>query len=398
MAEVLVNDWHLVHHSRAAADVLSLKQIQEWEATKKYWSGIGQKHVKHNEFKGKVHVDGPLGSGGAAFVERITYGSVTMARKKIVRRRHAHSTIEKLKEEANIMDKLTHRHIVTLVGSYTHGSNLLYILTYPVAVCDLHHFLNDIEDLRLGTWADIEDAAKRFECLGFKGISEERIANDHKGGILKSLMDFLVSVLGCTTEALEYVHSQRIRHQDLKPSNILLSPGQVYLADFGISRDLKDSTHSVTDSCVGWSPGYVAPEVEDRGMHHPSSADIYSLGCIFLNVATVLYGCTRSQCGDVMSEKYTTRAAKIEHYLNDLRPLAVKSGKAHEHSLTCMPKHLLGLTEAMLAHEPSLRPTASHVNAALHEIGGIDQIYHGVCCKKDTTYVSMIIGTFCGSY
>jgi len=392
MAEPSDDEWHLVAHSRVtAADVLSRKQIKEWESTKKYWSGIGQKHVKHTDIKGKIHIDGPLGSGGAAFVERITYGSVTMARKKIDRRRHKYATIEKLKEEANIMDKLVHRHIVTLVGTYTHGSNLLYLLTYPVAVCDLHHFLDDIEDVRLGTSADIEDAAKRFENLGFKGITEELIVNGHEDRILASLMDFLASVLGCVTEALEYVHGQRIRHQDLKPSNILLSPGQVYLADFGISMDLKDSTHSVTDSCVGWSPGYVAPEVEDKGKHHPSSADIYSLGCVFLNVATVLYGSTRAECGDVMREKHTTRAATIENFVNDLRPLAVKTGKAHEHSLTCMPKHLLGLTEAMLSHEPSSRPTASQVNAALHDIGGIEQIYHGNCCKKDASYVAGII-------
>lgn len=163
------DEWHLVHRSRAAADVLSRAQISRWESSGAYWSGTGHKHIKHTEIKGKLHVEGALGSGGAALVERVTYASVTMARKKIDRRRHRYATLEKLREEAEIMDKLRHRHIVELVGSYTQGGNLLYLLTYPVAVCDLHQFLDDVEDLRRGTSADVEDAMKRFEALGFSG-------------------------------------------------------------------------------------------------------------------------------------------------------------------------------------------------------------------------------------
>ncbi|KFY45478.1 hypothetical protein V494_00942 [Pseudogymnoascus sp. VKM F-4513 (FW-928)] len=378
--------WHLVHRSRAAADVQSRAQIEQWSTSKKYWSGTGQKHVKYTELKSKVHVEGHLGAGGAAFVERVTYGAVPMARKKIDRRQHRHATLERLREEAEIMDKLVHRHIVSLVGTYTQGANVLYILTYPVAVCDLHHLLNDIEELHLGTSADIEDAGKRFEMLGFRFGGDE-------DALEKQVHAYLVSLLGCVTEALTYIHSQRIRHQDLKPSNILLAPGQVYLADFGISRDLKDSMHSVTDSYVGFSPGYAAPEVEAKGVHHPASADIYSLGAVFLNVATVVYGETRRRCGEVMRGGTGSRKATIEEYLQELRPLAVKTGRADEDALTCLPRHLLGLTEAMLEHDPEKRPRAEEVGTRLVEIGGIEQVYHGQCCKKSSAYVSKLIDT-----
>ncbi|KFY89242.1 hypothetical protein V500_05845 [Pseudogymnoascus sp. VKM F-4518 (FW-2643)] len=377
--------WHLVHRSRAAADVQSRAQIEQWSASQKYWSGTGQKHIKHTELKSKVHVEGPLGAGGAAFVERVTYGAVAMARKKIDRRRHRYATLERLREEAEIMDKLVHRHIVALVGTYTQGANVLYILTYPVAVCDLHHLLDDIEDLRLGTSADVEDAVKRCEMLGFRQGGEQEDALE------KQVHAYLVSLLGCVTEALTYIHAQRIRHQDLKPSNILLAPGQVYLADFGISRDLKDSMHSVTDSCVGFSLGYAAPEVEARGVHHPASADVYSLGAVFLNVATVVYGETRARCGEVMRGGTGSRKATIEGYLEELRPRAVKTGRAGEDALTCLPRHLLGLTEAMLAHDPEKRPSAEEVNERLVEMGGIEQVYHGRCCKKSSAYVSKLI-------
>ncbi|OBT69534.1 serine/threonine protein kinase [Pseudogymnoascus sp. 23342-1-I1] len=376
--------WHLVHRSRAAADVQSRAQIEQWSASKKYWSGTGQKHIKHTELKSKVHVEGALGAGGAAFVERVTYGAVAMARKKIDRRQHQYVALERLREEAEIMDKLVHRHIVQLVGTYTQGANILYILTYPVAVCDLHNLLDDIEELHLGTSADVEDAEKRFGMLGFRRGEKE-------DALEKQVHAYLVSLLGCVTEALTYIHAQRIRHQDLKPSNILLAPGQVYLADFGISRDLKDSMHSVTDSYAGFTLGYAAPEVEAKGMHHPASADIYSLGAVFLNVATVVYGETRKRCRDVMREKTTSRKATIEGYLEELRPRAVKTGRAGDEALTCLPRHLVGLTEAMLAHDPEKRPSSQEVGERLVEIGGIEQVYHGSCCKKSSAYVSKLI-------
>ncbi|OBT87895.1 serine/threonine protein kinase [Pseudogymnoascus sp. 03VT05] len=376
--------WHLVHRSRAAIDVQSRAQIEQWSTSKKYWSGTGQKHIKHTELKSKVHVDGHLGAGGAAFVERVTYGAVAMARKKIDRRGHKNATLERLREEAEIMDKLVHRHIVALVGTYTQGANVLYILTYPVAVCDLHLLLNDIEDLHLGTSADEEDAGKRFERLGFRQGGDD-------AALEKQVHAYLVSLLGCVTEALTYIHAQRIRHQDLKPSNILLAPGQVYLADFGISRDLKDSMHSVTDSYAGFTLGYAAPEVEARATHHPASADVYSLGAVFLNVAAVVYGETRERCREVMCEKTGSRKATIEAYLSELRPRAVKTGRAADEALTCMPRHLLGLTEAMLAHDPVKRPSAQEVGERLVEMGGIEQVYHGACCKKSSAYVSKLI-------
>jgi hypothetical protein len=40
------------------------------------------------------------------------------------------------KRETEVMKKLSHRHIVRLVGSYTHRQ-FLGLLVHPVAVCDL---------------------------------------------------------------------------------------------------------------------------------------------------------------------------------------------------------------------------------------------------------------------
>ena len=57
---------------------------------------------------------------------------------------------------------------------------------------------------------------------------------------------------------MEYLHSQRIIHRDLKAGNILLNSNlDVKVADFGLSLAL-DTVHSGGDSLVG-TPGYMAP-------------------------------------------------------------------------------------------------------------------------------------------
>jgi hypothetical protein len=62
---------------------------------------------------------------------------------------------------------------------------------------------------------------------------------------------------------------------------------QVLLTDFGISRDWSEMGHSTTSGPTTLSPRYSAPEV---AAHEPrnSSADIWSMGCVFLEMWTVL--------------------------------------------------------------------------------------------------------------
>src|SRR5271163_2791570 len=79
-------------------------------------------------------------------------------------------TVEKLREEANAMERLAHKHILKLVGTYTLKRSDLYILLYPAAVCDLSRFLEDVDDIRTGSYSDREDAFKRLNALGLKDI------------------------------------------------------------------------------------------------------------------------------------------------------------------------------------------------------------------------------------
>ena len=60
--------------------------------------------------------------------------------------------------------------------------------------------------------------------------------------------------------AVAYLHDQKIRHKDLKPSNILLTSDNLILSDFGSATDFSHLSQSATDNERG-TPKYFAPEV-----------------------------------------------------------------------------------------------------------------------------------------
>lgn len=94
---------------------------------------------------------------------------------------------------------------------------------------------------------------------------------------------------GCLTSTLDYLHRSKVVHQDIKPQNILVKDDQVILTDFGISRSWEGLTRSTTTADLDRSWIYAAPEVA-RGGPKNESADIWSLGCVFLEMCTVLKG------------------------------------------------------------------------------------------------------------
>lgn len=75
---------------------------------------------------------------------------------------------------------------------------------------------------------------------------------------------------------LAHLHARRIIHRDLKPENILLQRETPRLADFGIARLLKSSSHSAN---VSGTLAYMAPEAFDGKRNEQT--DVWSVGVIF---------------------------------------------------------------------------------------------------------------------
>ncbi|KAE8685580.1 Mitogen-activated protein kinase kinase kinase NPK1 [Hibiscus syriacus] len=85
---------------------------------------------------------------------------------------------------------------------------------------------------------------------------------------------------------LEYLHKNRIVHRDIKGANILVdNKGCIKLADFGASKKVVElATLNGAKSMKG-TPYWMAPEVI-LGTGHRFSADIWSVGCTIIEMAT----------------------------------------------------------------------------------------------------------------
>ncbi|GAM25313.1 hypothetical protein SAMD00019534_084880, partial [Acytostelium subglobosum LB1] len=88
---------------------------------------------------------------------------------------------------------------------------------------------------------------------------------------------YVAYILKQILHALEYLHSLRIAHRDLKSANIMInSKAEVKLVDFGFSIDLTDLG---ADIHMCGSPYWMSPEMIQE-KPHDTLVDIWSLGIV----------------------------------------------------------------------------------------------------------------------
>lgn len=97
----------------------------------------------------------------------------------------------------------------------------------------------------------------------------------HHGGRAPSV-EAACEMMEGVLSGLAHLHRRRIIHRDLKPDNILLQEGTPLLADFGISRLLRSSSHFTKN--ISGTFAYMAPEAFDG--KRDEQTDIWAAGVI----------------------------------------------------------------------------------------------------------------------
>lgn len=104
----------------------------------------------------------------------------------------------------------------------------------------------------------------------------------HDGLLNRAVMkSFLFQLL----RGIAFCHANSVLHRDLKPQNLLINKeGELKLADFGLARafgiPVKKLTHEVVTL---W---YRGPDVLLGNQNYAQAVDIWSIGCIFAEMAT----------------------------------------------------------------------------------------------------------------
>ncbi|XP_059652446.1 mitogen-activated protein kinase kinase kinase NPK1 [Cornus florida] len=189
---------------------------------------------------GRVYMGMNLDSGELLAVKQVLIATNSASKEK------AQAHIKELEEEVKLLKNLSHPNIVRYLGTVREEESLNILLEFVPG--------GSISSL-----------------LGKFGSFPEAVIRTYTKQLL----------LG-----LEYLHKNGIMHRDIKGANILVdNKGCIKLADFGASKQVVElATVSGAKSMKG-TPYWMAPEVILQ-TGHSFSADIWSVGCTVIEMAT----------------------------------------------------------------------------------------------------------------
>ena len=192
-------------------------------------------------------------------------------------------------------------------GNVYRGVNRRTGENVALKVVDLEYGEDDVDVIQREV-ATLASCRSRFvtEYIGSIVVPESAqlwIVMEHMAASVKDLIEAhgpldestCAVVMRGALNALEYLHSQKKIHRDMKAANLLVSAaGFVKLADFGVSGNLSMTLGAKRASFVG-TPFWMAPEVIQQGGTAPASggggldgyderADIWSLGITLIEM------------------------------------------------------------------------------------------------------------------
>ena len=181
---------------------------------------------------------------------------------------------QKFKKEAENLSKLDHSNIVNVLDVFDENNTTYYVMQY------------------------IDGQSLDDYILQQDGINESKA----------------ISILKEIGKAVQYMHSNKMLHLDLKPKNVMLDKdGIVYLIDFGLSKqyDSKGEPESSTKVGAG-TPGYAPIEQANyrEGKGFPVTMDVYALGGTMFKMLT---GVRPPEASEILNEGFPTEELQKVH-------------------------------------------------------------------------------------
>ncbi|XP_057783083.1 putative proline-rich receptor-like protein kinase PERK6 isoform X2 [Salvia miltiorrhiza] len=216
------------------------------------WSGYNQSTFSYNDLAaatGGFAQANLLGQGGFGYVHKGVLPNGKEVAVKSLKSNSGQGERE-FQAEVDIISRVHHRHLVSLVGYCIAGSQRMLVYEYV----------------------------------------PNSTLEDHLHGTNRQSMEFstrLRIALGAA-KGFAYLHEDchpRIIHRDIKAANILLDNNfEAKVADFGLAKLSSDNNTHVSTRIMG-TFGYLAPEYASSGKLTDKS-DVYSFGIVLLELIT----------------------------------------------------------------------------------------------------------------
>jgi serine/threonine protein kinase len=263
------------------------------------------------------------------------------------------------------MVRCGHPHLIDFLGSGSSGGRF-GILMSPVADMDLDRFLRDYSQ-GIFLWA-------RIDLMSVRATQRKMFGSSLLDSSPKKWVTSLLEQMRGLASAISHIHDMKPhvkwrRHGDIKPSNILVLKQRdgwnFRLTDLGCAS-FAATVSTERSKPLAVTPMYCAPECYKytNQIRQPDrSIDIWSLGCVYLEILTWTLGIPiedfeNFRSPDPNDRAFCSKQDRVKLWLDKLRERA----KYKEFSF---PYHrLFDTISKMMSNNPDDRPTAKEVHSA----------------------------------